>query len=671
MIDEKDKELGPIGVVVVNYRSHQVIERNLALIDLGQVNARVVVVDNYSTRQEVQDVAALTRRLGWEMVTSSVNIGFGAAVNLGTDRATELGCTSYLMLNPDATVSAAVIEALRQACAADASALISPVIRRSDGSVWFAGGHVSVARGGLRPVPSRDPRTSGERTAEWITGACLALSHHLWARLGGFDEDYFLYWEDVDLSVRCTALGGDLIVRKDIEAVHEVGATQSGGTRKSSLYYYYNCRNRLLFAAKNLGPRDRLRWIVRTPVDLVRVVSRGGRREMLRPAAIGAGIGGVVAGLWWMLARQRRRPATPGARRAVRHDPGRRHSTFTVMQSFPEPRPTTNPYLTQLLHHGSHYGAGMTMTTFSWKGAVLGRFDVLHLHWPEVLMQGGSRWRTTVRLIALGMVLLRIRVSRKALVRTVHNVRPHESGSRAQSAMYRWCERQTTLVVRLNPHTPVPCAKLVETVPHGDYRLFYAPFPAGVPIVGRMLYFGLIRPYKGLDALVQAFENTADPALSLMVAGDDTRAGDRLRATITESTDQRISHRLEYLPDAELLSEIDAAQLVVLPYPDMHNSGAVFLALSRKRPVLVTDNAINRDLADEVGTGWVHLFEEPITAGQIERVAAAVNRNSAQDEPDLSARSWDVGIALHVAAYRRALNASQGRWTGRLAERRS
>src|SRR5699024_8234211 len=72
--------------------------------------------------------------------------------------------------------------------------------------------------------------------------------------------------------------------------------------------------------------------------------------------------------------------------------------------------------------------------------------------------------------------------------------------------------------------------------------------------------------------------------------------------------DARITRRFGFLPDADLVDVITRAQLVVLPYRELHSSGAVLVALSLARPVLVPDGPTTRALRDEVGAGWVHLF---------------------------------------------------------------
>lgn len=286
---------GGLAVVVVNYGSHELLERNLAGLD-----APVVVVDNHKSAADTAAVTASAQEHGWELRVQPTNRGFGAAMNIGAAAALAAGAEVLLLLNPDAVVTPAVVEQLRRAALADPAALVVPRLLKPDGGVWFRGGLVSYDEGGLRPHRG----TVTDRHVEWLTGACLAVHRDLWARLGGFDEDYFLYWEDVDLSVRCVRLGGRLVVRDDLTAVHDAGGTQdgAGGRAKSAVYYHYNCRNRLLFAAKHLDRADRWRWLLRTPADVRRVLLRGGRRQFTNPGrTIWPALTGALAGVRLLL----------------------------------------------------------------------------------------------------------------------------------------------------------------------------------------------------------------------------------------------------------------------------------------------------------------------------------------------------------------------------------
>jgi beta-1,4-mannosyltransferase len=71
-------------------------------------------------------------------------------------------------------------------------------------------------------------------------------------------------------------------------------------------------------------------------------------------------------------------------------------SRLVVQQSFPRPRPTTNPYLV-MLRDAVAAVPGVEVRTFTWRGALLDRYDVFHVHWPEILVSGHSPLKALVR----------------------------------------------------------------------------------------------------------------------------------------------------------------------------------------------------------------------------------------------------------------------------------
>lgn len=281
------------AIVVVNYGSHELIERNFRdfNLDFGEDGVTVVVVDNFRDTASSSAVAEVCARSGWELVANARNVGFGAGVNAGAARALALGADVLLLANPDLELGREAATALIELARADPMRAVSPVVRRLDGSVWFGGAQVLVEEGRTTTRPNADSAAPGG----WLTGACIALSFQLWTLSGGFDEDYFLYWEDVDFSWRITAAGGSLEVREELSVLHDVGGTQ-GGSGKSPVYVYYNCRNRLLFAARHLDGATRSRWR-RSSLRYGRAVAlRAGRRAFLRnPARLSWA---VLSGTW-------------------------------------------------------------------------------------------------------------------------------------------------------------------------------------------------------------------------------------------------------------------------------------------------------------------------------------------------------------------------------------
>jgi GT2 family glycosyltransferase len=306
----------------VSYGDPDLLRRTLVPAGLPGPDVRVVVVDNLSTEGNRRALREMATASGWHVVAMPDNRGFGAACNAGVAAARELGCRTFLFLNPDAVITPSVVAELRAQSLREPRSLISPRLLSSDGEVVFLAARTDLRDGRVR----RRPASDGSRTSDpgdWLCGACVVVHDELLTRIGGFDEGYFLYWEDVDLGFRAVAAGATVVLREDLAAVHDEGGTHGEdrrGRAKSALYYRYNARNRLLFAARNLDRRSLLRWVAATPAVTWEILLRGGRRQLLRePSLLWAAATGALAGLARVLpalllpslGRPSRRPARP------------------------------------------------------------------------------------------------------------------------------------------------------------------------------------------------------------------------------------------------------------------------------------------------------------------------------------------------------------------------
>ncbi|WP_317229090.1 glycosyl transferase [Clavibacter sp. MX14-G9D] len=326
---------------------------------------------------------------------------------------------------------------------------------------------------------------------------------------------------------------------------------------------------------------------------------------------------------------------------------------FVVQQSFPTPRPTTNPYLV-MLGRSIARQEGVAVRTFSWTSALLRPYDVFHVHWPEILVSGHSPLKQLVRQGLTLALVARLGLTRTPLVRTLHNLELPDGISRRETLLLRLLERRTTLWIHLNEDTPEREDRPHETILHGHYRDWFAAHAMAAPVPGRIGYFGLIRRYKGVDRLLRAFQGMPGSA-SLQVGGRPSSS--ELAATLTDLArgDERIALDLRFLDDAEVVDLVRRSELVVLPYREMHNSGGALTTLSLDRPVLLPANRVNDRLAAEMGDAWVNRYEGELTAEHIIGALARVRALGPDARPDLGRREWPEAGARHVAAYRRAV----------------
>jgi glycosyltransferase involved in cell wall biosynthesis len=333
-------------------------------------------------------------------------------------------------------------------------------------------------------------------------------------------------------------------------------------------------------------------------------------------------------------------------------EPNTQRPQLRVLQSVPPLTTKSNPYLKNL---EASLPQEVETRYYSIQNCLLWPFDVLHVQWPENLVRSRRRVLTLAKRAVFPFLMLRLSLTRVAVVQTVHNDRPHESLTRIEKYATAMVDRRTTLYIRLNGETPISTRPGVPSlvIPHGPYVSRAAELGRVESVPGRIVFFGKIRRYKNTVGLIEAFHGL-DRRYTLEVIGEAvpvTLAEDVSRAA---SGEPRINLRLGFADEDDLQKAILESELVVLPYSHMSNSGAVLLALSLGRPVLVPQTPATAALADEVGPLWVQRYEGPITTTAICVAVGAVVGRRTWRPPDLSKRAWDVQGEAFYAAYRRS-----------------
>ncbi|MBT2517539.1 hypothetical protein J7E29_08865 [Streptomyces sp. ISL-90] len=327
-----------------------------------------------------------------------------------------------------------------------------------------------------------------------------------------------------------------------------------------------------------------------------------------------------------------------------------------VIQTFGEPRATTNPYIV-MLRDALVAEPTVEHIPFSWGAALTERYDVLHLHWPDTLLAARHWWTRAGKRVALACLLVRLRLRRIAVVRTAHNVTP-PSGPRLDRALTRALERRTDVRIRIAAVTPEVEGVPSLLIPHGHYRTWFEGMPRAAAVPGQFGYVGLIKPDKGVERLVDAYAaaSAIDPGLSLRISGEPADDGVERRLRAAAERLSGLDATLRYVSEDAFVDVVTSSELIVLPYRFMHNSGTALAALSLGRPILAPDNELNRALSSEVGPGWVHLFGGEVTADTLLDAIRAVRAEPPVAAPDLSAREWHDAGARHAHAYRLALD---------------
>lgn len=209
-------------MVTVSYGSDDVLGPFLASIPAASVHpVRVVVADNKPSTLSDQ-VIRMSHDAGAEYIPLSDNLGYGHAINAAV-RSLPLDVEWIVVSNPDVTLSAGSIDMLVNSAADDFSvAAIGPRILSSDGEVYPSARAIPSLRSGVghallanlwptNPWTRVYRRSTGSalvrRDTGWLSGAFLMVRRSTFTQLRGFDESYFMYFEDVDLGYRIGKLG--------------------------------------------------------------------------------------------------------------------------------------------------------------------------------------------------------------------------------------------------------------------------------------------------------------------------------------------------------------------------------------------------------------------------------------------------------------------------------
>ena len=285
-----------VAAVVVNYRAAQLTVECVASLRADGVG-EIVVVDSGSGDDCERMLAAADPAA--HFVALLHNVGYGAAANAGVRRT---AAPVVIVANPDLVVVPGTVAALSAVLAADVHVgIVGPRIDRPDGARYpsartFPSLTDAVGHGFAGLVTTDNPwsrrylRTEAEDAGpvDWVSGAFFAARRQAWDHVGGFDEDYFMFMEDVDLCWRLRRAGWDVRYEPAARVTHLEGASRAGAPYRMILAHH---RSLLRFgwrsgtwAERLLLPVVAVGLVVRSAIVSARVaVSRRGAKRSPRP----------------------------------------------------------------------------------------------------------------------------------------------------------------------------------------------------------------------------------------------------------------------------------------------------------------------------------------------------------------------------------------------------
>ncbi len=230
------------GVVVLNWNGRDFLDDCLSsVLASDHPDFFVLLVDNASTDGSVEWVQGAFE--GVEVLALPRNLRFAGGNNAGIERALQRGADAIVLLNNDTRVDPGWLRALAEVLAAEEGVgVVGPRICYFDEPelIWYGGGRFIRPLGWVfhRALRRRvDERADPAGPTDWVSGCALAARAEVWRRLGGLDESYYIYAEDVDFCLRARRMGVEIRYQPAALVLHKVSASVGGAVSAFKAYH--------------------------------------------------------------------------------------------------------------------------------------------------------------------------------------------------------------------------------------------------------------------------------------------------------------------------------------------------------------------------------------------------------------------------------------------------
>ena len=247
-----------VTIVCVTYNSENIIP---SLADSLRLFENVIVVDNASRDQSADLVRQLAPHA--KLIVDRKNEGFGAANNRAV---TQAQTPLVLLLNPDCLIEAAALAELVSAMNTYSQAgIVSPQAFGQDRAVQISYRQAFYEK----RAHSNYLVPEAICSSKWLTGCCMLVRVEHFREIGGFDDRFFLYYEDDDLCLRMVAAGHECLIQPAATVMHIGGAASTPSWRTDVFKHFHYFRSRQMMIRTYVGAGAALQYHLKTLMGAV------------------------------------------------------------------------------------------------------------------------------------------------------------------------------------------------------------------------------------------------------------------------------------------------------------------------------------------------------------------------------------------------------------------
>lgn len=261
-----------VFVVLPTYNSKKLVLSCLSylkLVDKNNLSLSLVVVDNGSKDGTAE--AIIKTYPDVKLIDNKINYGFAKGINYGLRFAYQQGADWILMLNDDTVLPKDFLQVLLKTAILKNYFISGPKIKTLDKKIWSLGGILDPIRfsGGLVGHGDQDKKNLKELKVDFISGTAMLVKRKVFEKIGFLDEDYFLYYDDVDFCYRALKKGFSSYIVPQSEIIHLETATIK---KNSPSHFYHAAKSHLIFVFKRAPFKIKVREFVRLGKTMIKLI---------------------------------------------------------------------------------------------------------------------------------------------------------------------------------------------------------------------------------------------------------------------------------------------------------------------------------------------------------------------------------------------------------------
>ena len=245
-----------IKILILNWNGIGVLEDCLkSLFNIKYDNFSICVIDNNSEDQSVDYIVNNFNDV--EIIKHNYNYGYSKGYNIVFEKLSKQSeIDYYLLLNNDTKISDpnilnVIIDSTKKY---GENNIYSPIITDSNNRIWYGGGKINKVFGYTKHVGINNKSIYGKyktKKTNYISGCCMLINKSLIDRLNGFNTNFKMYYEDVDLCLRAKKYNSDCYVVDETHIIHNYSSSFKGIFKIKKIIMKFNSMNKFIFTNNN------------------------------------------------------------------------------------------------------------------------------------------------------------------------------------------------------------------------------------------------------------------------------------------------------------------------------------------------------------------------------------------------------------------------------------